>query len=144
MVFVDTYSHVGIVGNEMVDHLTYSTKCFINFSPFKILFSDLLPIHNKLIWNNWQSNWSSFPPFYASLRRTISPLIFSRPYYWALDLSRFQIVAFFHIRFGNNLISNHSYKLSLNSSPICSLNTYTLKLCVTFTIIFWFSPSLDF
>lgn len=68
---------------------------FLIFLLYKILYStDLLQIHHKLIWNDWQHKGSSIPPSKVSRHRSISPLISFPPWFWNLDQHRSQIVAF--------------------------------------------------
>jgi len=121
-------SHVGIAGNERADTLAFSTKFHILSSPFKVPAFDLLPIQHKLLRNAWQSKWASFPPNYAYWHRNLCPTIPLNPWFRGLNISRHLIVAFTRLRIGHNLLPNHSFRLSLNSSPFCTLH-HTDAVC---------------
>jgi len=113
-------SHVGITGNERADHLAFSTKFSNQFSNSKIPASDLLLIHRKLLRNAWQFKWSSLPLNFASWYRHTSPVISQLPWFNNLGIQRHLIVSFTHLRIEHSLLPHHSFKLSLNSSPLCT------------------------
>ena len=113
-------SHVGIVGNERADHLAFSTKYLTNLSPFKTPASDFLPVHRKLLSNAWQTKWDSLPPNYATWHRHIVSSIPKHPWFKDLEISRHLIVCFTRLRIGHSLLPYHSFKLNLNSSPLCT------------------------
>lgn len=64
-----------------------------------------------------------FPPNYAYWHRNIIPTIPSRSWFRSLKIPRHLIVTFIRLRIGHFLLSNHSFRLSLNYSPLCTLHS---------------------
>jgi hypothetical protein len=113
-------SHVGIAGNERADNLALSTKYTNHISSCKIPASDFLPIHRKILRKAWQTKFSFLSPNIGTWYRQIIPTIPHRPWFNNLGLSRKSIVAFTRLRIGHSLLPHHAFKLSLNSSPLCT------------------------
>jgi len=106
-------SYVGISGNERADCLAFSTNSHIFHFSLKLPAFDILLFH-KLLRSAWQFNWDFLPPNFASWHRRIVSIIPMHSLFKDLDLSKRLIVSFSCLRIG------HTYKLNLNSSPLCT------------------------
>jgi hypothetical protein len=138
--FFWTPNHVVITGNEHADHLDFSTKFSKQIPSFKLPAFDLFSIHRKLLHNAWQSKWSSLPPNFASSHKHTVLVILRLPWFKSLNIPRHLIVAFTHLRIGHSLLSHNSFKLSLNSSPLCNWH-YKVTIC-NFNHLIFNCPSL--
>lgn len=110
-------SHVGILGNEVADHLAKLTNSFNRPPILKIPSSDLLSSFRLTIYMAWQDKWSNFS--LANWHKSIVPIIPKHPWFYNLPLSRFQISSFSRLRFGHNRLPFHAFNMSLNHSPFC-------------------------
>jgi len=82
---------------------------------FKITFSDFLFPHRNT-WNKaWLSSWRIL------LGSRITPPCTGK--FPLLYLPRSTIVKFCRLRLGHYLLPYHSFRISLNSSPFCTLHT---------------------
>ena len=115
--------HVGIAGNEYADHLARSTASFRCPASSKIPWSDFNPKLKTCIGKLWLSHWESLPPNFARWYKSISPTIPCYPWFHNINISRKSITAFSRLRFGHTLLPSHSFNLSLNNSPLCTLHS---------------------
>lgn len=115
--------HTGIAGNEFADKLAKSSASLRCPPSAQIPWSDFTPILRSCTSNLWLKHWGSLPPHFATWYRNISPSISPLPWFHNLNLSRKTISSFSRLRFGHTLLPSHSFKLSLNNSPLCTLHT---------------------
>lgn len=134
-------SHSGIKGNEIVDSIAKSTSSFCCPSPTLIPWTDFCPLLKSHISNLWLNQWNNLAPNYASWYKNISPSIPSQPWFHNLKLNRNIITSFSRLRLGHTLLPSHSYKLSLNDSPLCMLHVHDPTICDISHILFH-CPSL--
>lgn len=64
------------------------------------------------------------PPYFTSWYRSISLTTPKLPLFQSLNLPRSAIAFFFHLYIAHNLLSSHSYRIPLNSSPPSKLHLY--------------------
>lgn len=67
----------------------------------------------------WHKSYCNLPPNYTTWCRNINSIILSKPWFHSLKLSRKIIISFSRLHFGHILLPSHSFKLSLNNSPLC-------------------------
>lgn len=133
--------HSGIKGNEIADSIAKSTSSFCCPSPTLIPWTDFCPLLKYHIYNLWRNQWNGLAPNYASWYKNISPSIPSHPWFHNLKLNRKIITSFSRLRFGHTLLPSHSYKLSLNDSPLCMFHVHDPMICDISHILFH-CPSL--
>ena len=122
-------------GNEFADQLAKSTASLRVPSICRIPWSDFSPVLRTCVNSLWQRHWNSLPPNFATWYRSITPSIPPRPWFHDLYLTRKAISSFSRLRFGHTLLPSHSFKLSLNDSPLCTLHT-TPSICDISHILF--------
>ncbi|KAF0759666.1 RNase H domain-containing protein [Aphis craccivora] len=139
--FIWVPGHTGIAGNEFADKLSKFSASLRCPSRTKIPWSDFIPILRSSTSNLWLRHWSSFPPHFTTLDRNISPTIPTTQWFHNLDISRKCITSFSHLRFRHTRLLSHSFKLSLNDSPLCTLHNNPM-VCVINHLLFIY-PSLS-
>lgn len=107
-------SHVGFAGNESADRLVFSTKFSVNYCSLKKPpFSDLLQIYKKIVWNAWQSEWSSLcllaQKYFTRVPSRFSGVSLPR----IVGLSLSAVCA---------LDTTFSFLSAFNSSPLCAIH----------------------
>lgn len=127
---------VVILGNILADKLTTSITFFSFTSLPKIFTADFLPINRTTIKKAWLSTWRSLPANFSLWHRSISLQIL--PYPRFKNLPRCTIIKFIRLRLRYNLLLTHSYRLSLYSSPFCTLHFNEVNCDICY-ILFHFS-----
>jgi hypothetical protein len=117
-----TPGHTGIAGNEFVDKLAKSSASLRCPPSTKIPWSDFIPILRSCTSNFWLRHWVSLSPYFATWYRKIFPTIPTLPWFHNINFSRKCITSFSRLRFGHTQLPSHSFKLSLNNSPLCTLH----------------------
>jgi hypothetical protein len=102
---------------------------FILENNFRVPWTDFCPLLKSHISNLWHNQWNNLAPNYAPWYKNISPSIPSHPWFHNLKLNRNMITSFSRLRFGHTLLPSHSYKLSLNDSPLCMLHAHDPMIC---------------
>jgi len=109
-------SHVGILGNEMVDSAVQGTNKTLRYPINKIPVTDFLSLFKVKHTQTWQNKWTSLYANYSKWYRSITPTIPSNRWFYKLFLFRHQIL----LRLGHNLLPAHADHLS---EPLRSLYT---------------------
>ena len=113
--------HIGITGNEIADRLAKDTIKINNSPVCKIPFTDIIPHSRKIIWKAWNNKWADPNNKVSLWHKKISPIILKRH---GFKILRSQIISFSRLRTGHNLLPLHAFRLSLNSSPLCTWHSY--------------------
>lgn len=127
--------HTGITGNETADSLAKNTASIRIPSNNLIPWSDFCPKLKSCIHRLWSDSYNNLPPHFATWYRNLNPNIPPNPWFHKLNLSRKVICSFSRLRFGHTLLPSHSFKLSLNDSPLCTFD-HTPAICDINHILF--------
>jgi hypothetical protein len=88
-------------------------------SNIPIPWFDFCPKLKSCVHHLWSDSYNNLPHHFATRYRKLNPTIPSKPWFHNLKLSRKAISSFSRLRFGHTLLPSHSFKLSLNDSPLC-------------------------